>query len=182
MNHASGGADQCAGADQPARARRVPAAVLRRRSKCVASMACRLKRLSPAICRAGRTRRRLERSRSIRCWGEFRFATRRAEPPRVMFHYGFSAEMGGGEYDRTATFDAALGRSRGSCAERRFNALNARGGGRRRGNHRQRTLRGNADDRVNAGERDRIARGERTSPNAIVLGGDLTSRRGACAK
>jgi hypothetical protein len=28
------------------------------------------------------------------------------EPPRVTFHYGFSADMGGGEYDRAATLDA----------------------------------------------------------------------------
>jgi hypothetical protein len=26
-----------------------------------------------------------------------------AHPPRVLYHYGFSADMGGGEYDRTAT-------------------------------------------------------------------------------
>ena len=31
------------------------------------------------------------------------------QPPRVIFHYGFSAEMGGGEYERAPTFDAALG-------------------------------------------------------------------------
>jgi hypothetical protein len=30
-----------------------------------------------------------------------------AEPPRVTFHYGFSADMGGGEYDRAATLDQA---------------------------------------------------------------------------
>ena len=30
------------------------------------------------------------------------------EPPRVVFHYGFSAAMGGGEYERSQTFDAAL--------------------------------------------------------------------------
>ena len=29
-----------------------------------------------------------------------------AAPPRVTFHYGFSADMGGGEYDRAATLDA----------------------------------------------------------------------------
>ena len=28
-----------------------------------------------------------------------------AEPPQVTFHYGFSADMGGGEYDRAATLD-----------------------------------------------------------------------------
>ncbi len=31
------------------------------------------------------------------------------ETPRVMFHYGFSAAMGGGEYERRPSFDAALG-------------------------------------------------------------------------
>ena len=29
-----------------------------------------------------------------------------AAPPRVTFHYGFSADMGGGEYERAATLDA----------------------------------------------------------------------------
>lgn len=29
-----------------------------------------------------------------------------AQPPQVTFHYGFSADMGGGEYDRAATLDA----------------------------------------------------------------------------
>ena len=30
----------------------------------------------------------------------------RRRPPLVTFHYGFSAEMGGGEYARASTFDA----------------------------------------------------------------------------
>jgi hypothetical protein len=41
--------------------------------------------------------------------GRISFHDAQAEPPRVMFHYGFSAPMGGGEYERTLTFDAALG-------------------------------------------------------------------------
>ena len=41
--------------------------------------------------------------------GRMAFKDPRAKPPRVMFHYGFSAAMGGGEYERRATFDAALG-------------------------------------------------------------------------
>ncbi len=41
--------------------------------------------------------------------GRISFQDAQAEPPRVMFHYGFSTEMGGGEYERTPTFDAALG-------------------------------------------------------------------------
>jgi hypothetical protein len=41
--------------------------------------------------------------------GRISFRDAQAEPPRVMFHYGFSAAMGGGEYERTPTFDAALG-------------------------------------------------------------------------
>ena len=40
--------------------------------------------------------------------GRISFRDAQAEPPRVLFHYGFSADMGGGEYDRSATFDAAL--------------------------------------------------------------------------
>ncbi len=40
--------------------------------------------------------------------GRISFADPQTEPPRVTFHYGFSADMGGGEYDRSATFDALL--------------------------------------------------------------------------
>jgi hypothetical protein len=41
--------------------------------------------------------------------GRISFRDAQTEPPRVMFHYGFSAAMSGGEYERTPTFDAALG-------------------------------------------------------------------------
>ena len=41
--------------------------------------------------------------------GRISFRDAQTNPPRVMFHYGFSAAMGGGEYERTPTFDAALG-------------------------------------------------------------------------
>ena len=41
--------------------------------------------------------------------GRISFRDPQAELPRVMFHYGFSAAMGGGEYERTPTFDAELG-------------------------------------------------------------------------
>ena len=41
--------------------------------------------------------------------GRIAFQEGHDEPPRVTFHYGFSADMGGGEYERTPTFDAALG-------------------------------------------------------------------------
>jgi hypothetical protein len=40
--------------------------------------------------------------------GRISFRDAQASPPRVTFHYGFSAAMGGGEYERTPTFDAAL--------------------------------------------------------------------------
>jgi hypothetical protein len=40
--------------------------------------------------------------------GRIAFREAQIERPRVTFHYGFSAAMGGGEYDRTATFDGAL--------------------------------------------------------------------------
>ena len=40
--------------------------------------------------------------------GRLAFAEPQAKPPRVTFHYGFSADMGGGEYDREASFDAEL--------------------------------------------------------------------------
>ena len=41
--------------------------------------------------------------------GRISFRDAQTEAPRVMFHYGFSTEMGGGEYERTPTFDAGLG-------------------------------------------------------------------------
>ena len=40
--------------------------------------------------------------------GRIAFADAQTEPPLVTFHYGFSDDMGGGEYDRAATFDAVL--------------------------------------------------------------------------
>ncbi|MBA2434594.1 MAG: hypothetical protein H0V54_05830 [Chthoniobacterales bacterium] len=41
--------------------------------------------------------------------GRIVFQEAQEEAPRVMFHYGFSAGMGGGEYERRPTFAAALG-------------------------------------------------------------------------
>jgi hypothetical protein len=41
--------------------------------------------------------------------GRISFRNAQTEPPHVLFHYGFSAAMGAGEYERTQTFDAALG-------------------------------------------------------------------------
>ena len=40
--------------------------------------------------------------------GRIAFAKDQLQPPRVTFHYGFSADMGGGEYDRSDTFDPKL--------------------------------------------------------------------------
>jgi hypothetical protein len=40
--------------------------------------------------------------------GRIAFADAQSGPPLVTFHYGFSDDMGGGEYDRTATFDGLL--------------------------------------------------------------------------
>lgn len=40
--------------------------------------------------------------------GRIAFADPQAEPPLVTFHYGFSDDMGGGEYDRADTFDELL--------------------------------------------------------------------------
>ncbi len=40
--------------------------------------------------------------------GRIAFGDAQAQPPRVYFHYGFSADMGGGEYERADTFDALL--------------------------------------------------------------------------
>lgn len=41
--------------------------------------------------------------------GRIAFRDAQEAPPRVWFHHGFSAAMGGGEYARADTFDAALG-------------------------------------------------------------------------
>src|SRR6266542_3720492 len=40
--------------------------------------------------------------------GRIAFADPQTEPPLVTFHYGFSDDMGGGEYDRAATLDTKL--------------------------------------------------------------------------
>jgi hypothetical protein len=40
--------------------------------------------------------------------GRIAFADPQTEPPLVRFHYGFSDEMGGGEYDRLTTLDEKL--------------------------------------------------------------------------
>lgn len=40
--------------------------------------------------------------------GRIAFGDAQAQPPLVTFHYGFSANMGGGEYDRSDTLDALL--------------------------------------------------------------------------
>ena len=40
--------------------------------------------------------------------GRIAFGDAQMQPPLVTFHYGFSAEMGGGEYDRSETFDPLL--------------------------------------------------------------------------
>ncbi|CAL78119.1 conserved hypothetical protein [Bradyrhizobium sp. ORS 278] len=40
--------------------------------------------------------------------GRIAFGTAPAAPPNVSFHYGFSDDLGGGEYDRSATIDPAL--------------------------------------------------------------------------
>lgn len=40
--------------------------------------------------------------------GRIAFADAQSGPPLVTFHYGFSDDMSGGEYDRAATFDALL--------------------------------------------------------------------------
>ena len=40
--------------------------------------------------------------------GRIVFPSDLGAPPLVTFHYGFSANMGGGEYDRSASFDIQL--------------------------------------------------------------------------
>ena len=40
--------------------------------------------------------------------GRIAFRDTQPNPPLVTFHYGFSADMGGGEYDRLATFDTEV--------------------------------------------------------------------------
>src|SRR5262245_21003298 len=41
--------------------------------------------------------------------GRISFRDAQAQPPRVVFHYGFSGTMGGGEYERSQTFNTAQG-------------------------------------------------------------------------
>lgn len=57
--------------------------------------------------------------------GRLAFGTAPAQPPRVSFHYGFSADMGGGEYARGATFDPDLPTQKLAAGANIQNALNA---------------------------------------------------------
>lgn len=57
--------------------------------------------------------------------GRLAFGTAPAQPPRVSFHYGFSADMGGGEYPRGATFDPDLSTQKLAAGANIQNAINA---------------------------------------------------------
>lgn len=50
-----------------------------------------------------------ERVRVDPVLGRVAFGEARATPPLVSYHYGFSADLGGGEYDRVASFASAEG-------------------------------------------------------------------------
>ncbi len=62
--------------------------------------------------------------------GRLAFGSAPAQPPRVSFHYGFSADMGGGEYARSATFDPDLpvqALAPGADVQNALNALTTNG-------------------------------------------------------
>jgi hypothetical protein len=62
--------------------------------------------------------------------GRLVFRDAQAKPPRVHFHYGFSAPMGGGEYKRSKTFNAPLAPINGVASPGPIQqALDARAGG-----------------------------------------------------
>ena len=148
IDHASGRADQCSGADQPARARAELATLLRRGTEHV-----------------DRRRRRLTTSASAISPMPMRRATWAHTPPnapvaidpvlgRISFRDAqtraaagacFTTDsaptMGGGEYERTPTFDAALGAGRdGGVAGSDSTGARRTRERRRGGIERQRTL------------------------------------------
>ena len=129
--------------------------------------------ISTTTVRAGRTCRPTTSSSSIRC-----SAASRCRPVcplelrlRVDFHYGFSGDLGGGEYDRSASVADAepppnLLRVPDDFAhiQDAMNALGANGGVVR--NHRQRPLRRDADYHCAGAKTRRVARRRSMSADA----------------
>jgi hypothetical protein len=115
--------------------------------------------------------------------GRIAFADIQPKPPLVTFHYGFSDEMGGGEYDRLATLDTLLTPVEKVPAPHATiqDALNAVTGGgvveiSGTGRYNE-TLAIN----VNAGERIELRAANSHRPT-IVLGGDLVINGNAGAE
>ena len=118
---------------------------------------------------------------SIRVLGPHRLAAgpaRRHSASRVDYHYGFSADLGGGEYERAGVVrgpraTAPTARAAGSRDDPgRARCARRRGRGR---DHRQRPLRGNAEHRRRGGARVelRAANGHRPT---LILGGHDDAR------
>jgi hypothetical protein len=106
--------------------------------------------------------------------GRIAFADAQTEPPLVTFHYGFSDDMGGGEYDRAPTFDALLNPvesvpSPHTTIQDALNAVTA--GGVVEISDSARYAETPTID-VNAGERVEV-RGDNEHRPTLVLGGDL---------
>jgi hypothetical protein len=106
--------------------------------------------------------------------GRIAFGDAQNGPPLVTFHYGFSDDMGGGEYDRAATFDALLNPVETVPAPHATiqDALNAVGAGGvveiSNGGRYMETPAIN----VNAGQRVELRAANEHRPT-IVIGGDL---------
>jgi hypothetical protein len=106
--------------------------------------------------------------------GRIAFGDAQNGPPLVTFHYGFSDDMGGGEYDRAATFDALLNPVETVPAPHATiqDALNAVGaGGVVEISNSGRYMETPAIN-VNAGQRVELRAANEHRPT-IVIGGDL---------
>ena len=130
----------------------------------------------------GRIRRRQARVAIDPVLGRIFCGDPQTAPPLVMFHYGFSADMGGGEYDRAATLGRASRRRSSLCRRRtrRFKTRSTRckpaawprsptaGATRKR---RRSTS--------TAGANDRAARRQRASADVILFRRSRNQRRRA---
>jgi hypothetical protein len=113
-------------------------------------------------------------------FGRIAFGDAQATPPLVTFHYGFSADMGGGEYERADTFDALLQPVEKIPAPHATiqGALNAvTGGGVAEISDSGRYLQ-TPSISANAGKRVELRAANERRPT-VVLGGDLLINGGA---
>ena len=132
----------------------------------------------------GRTRRRRRDIAIDPVLGRIFCGDPQTAPPLATFHYGFSADMGGGEYDRAATLDAQATPIEFVPVAARDDSSRARRGAsrRRRRDLRQRPLRGNAGGRRRRGEKVELRAANEHRPTIIFSAAVLDISGGAQAE